>query len=109
MKKFSYSFTESDVKTFLCTLAVMPTIEFEGVSEVQQNINESCCMSAIEKFLNGRTDFHPNEARVMAVSLNLADAILKGEIDAEPEVKKELSQYIFSINKLLPIFRAIFD
>lgn len=109
MKSFNYSFSESDVKTFLCTLSIMPQIDFDGIPESQKDINDSCCLSAIEKLLNSRTDFHPNEVRVMAVSLDLSDAILQGELEASEEIKNELSPYVFSIKKLLPIFDVLFD
>lgn len=108
MKNFNYSLTNSDINTLLCTLSIMPTIEVDGVTDVQHDINTSCCLSAIEKLLNQRTDFHPNEVRVMAVSLSLADAILKDKISTNSETKCKLSQYIFSINRLLPIFDSIF-
>ena len=109
MKKFNYSFSDSDVKTLICTLSVMPLVELDGVSDVQQSINDSCCASAVEKLTAFRTDFIPNEVRVMSASLELADLILKGDIEVDSEIKKKLSQYLFSINHLPPIFSSIFD
>ncbi len=109
MKKFNYSFSDTDIKTLVCTLSVMPLIPFDGVSDVQQSINDSCCASAVEKLSSYRTDFHPNEVRVMAASLELSDLILKGEIEASAEIKKTLSQFMFSINRLLPVFVSVFD
>lgn len=109
MKNFEYSFSDSDIKTLLCTLSVMPLVRPDGVSDTQQSINDSCCASAIEKLTAARTDFQPNEIRVMSASLILSDMILKGDIEAYAEIKKTLSPYIFSINRLLPIFISIFD
>lgn len=109
MKNFNHTFSESDVKTLVHTLSVMPLVQLEGVSDVQQSTNNSCCSSAMEKLTDSRTDFIPNEIRVMAASLQLADLILRGDIEIELDVKKLLSQYIFSINRLLPIFTSIFD
>lgn len=109
MKNFHYSFSDADIKTLVCTLSVMPLVHLDGVSAPQQAINDSCCASAIEKLTAYRTDFHPNEARVMAVSLKLSNLILKDEIIVDTEIKKTLSPYMFSINRLLPIFSSIFD
>ena len=109
MKNFEYSFSDSDIKTLLCTLSVMPLVRPGGVSGVQQSINDSCRASAIEKLTTAHTDFHPDEIRVMSASLILSDMILKGDIEAYSEIKKMLSPYTFSINRLLPIFISIFD
>lgn len=109
MKSFQYSFSDTDIKTLICTLSVMPLVRLDGVSDVQQSINDSCCASAIEKLSSYRTDFHPNEVRVMAASLELSDLILKGDIEASAEIRKTLSQFIFSINRLLPVFASAFD
>lgn len=87
----------------------MPLVHLNDVSDIQQSINDSCCASAIKKLTAARTDFHPNETRVMYASLILSDMILKGDIEAYAEIKKVLSPYIFSINRLLPIFISIFD
>lgn len=109
MKKFNYSFSDSDVETLILTLSVMPLVELGDVSSIQQSINDSCCTSAIEKLNSSRTDFIPNESHVMYASLKLADCILKGEIEVDSKTKKKISQYLFSINRLLPIFSSIFD
>lgn len=109
MKHFNYSFTNNDIETLLITLSVLPNIEIDDVSEVQQNINDRCCFSAIDKLSAHDANFHPNEIRVMAVSLMISDQILRNEFVTSQEIKSELSKYMFTINKLLPIFSAAFD
>lgn len=109
MKNSQYSFSNTDIKTLLCTLSVIPLVQLDNISDIQQSINNSCCASAAEKLSSYRTDFHPNEVRVMASSLELSDLILRGEIEASEEIRKTLSQFMFSINRLLPVFAFVFD
>ncbi len=108
MKKFHYELSHEDIETFLCTLTVCLNIRMDGTSDCQHLINCACCESAIEKLENCQLNMTPNELRMMSVSLNVANMILNGTLDANYEEKKLCTNYIFSINRLMPIFDDIF-
>lgn len=102
MKKLNYEFTDSDIKTLVFCLKVIPFVDFHDVSPVQQEINNFLAISTIEKLLNRTTDISINELRIMSVALDLAYLI---SVDDSPykissEANTDFSPYIFSINKL---------
>ncbi len=105
MKHFSYAFSSGDVETLKFTLSILPLIDLEEVPPVQQEINNACCVSAMKKLLTHQP-FSPNEIRVMALSLIIANMILKNELDVDSSMKSQCTSYIFSINHLLPIFSS---
>ncbi len=109
-KHFHHDFSPADIETFLCTLAAYTEIDFDDdiVGEAQNAINVSCCSSAIEKLLNMDINFHPNEIRMMASSLTVADMAMKGQLDVSDEIKNRYYQHVFSINRLLPKFDKLF-
>lgn len=104
MKKQIYELTNSDIETLLYTLTLIPMFDDLCDSEAQKEINVTCCASAAEKLAYHRDNFTPNEFRVMSASLQLADMITRGQIAADAETKRECSQYIFTVQKLLPVF-----
>ena len=109
-KHFQHDFSPSDIETFLCTLTAYMEIDFDEdiVGKAQNAINVACCKGAMEKLLNLDTKFRPNELRMMAVSLNVADMAMKGQLDVSEEIKSRYYQHVFSINRLLPKFDALF-
>ncbi len=109
MKRFNYALSHADIKALLCTLELMPSLGAAFTDDsIQQSINISCCMSASDKLLNHHTDFTPNEIRVMAASLSLAKMVLSNEVKASQADKALLKEHLFTINKLDPIFDAVF-
>lgn len=110
MKNFVHEFSDEDISTLLCTLSTYSTVNTDDMcGDVQQQINIACCESAIEKLIYKRTDFLPNEVRMMAVSLTVANMALKGQLQVDEKTKKEYYDHLFSINRLHPIFDKIFD
>lgn len=107
MKKLVYELTKSDVETLLYTLTLIPKFDNLHDSDAQKSINIACSVRAVEKLAYQRDDFTPNEFRVMSSSLLLADMIIRGQITADAETKRECSQYIFTIQKLLPVFDTV--
>lgn len=108
MKNISYVFSESDVKTVIFSLSILPTLELEE-TDAQASINLSCCCSAAEKLANQRSDITPNEFRVIYTSLLAVQLINRGELDVDSDTKKECSGYLFSVNKLLAALSPQFE
>lgn len=108
MKKISYTFSKGDVDALTCTLSLLPLVEFDEIPEYQQKINDTCCLSAIQK-LKTHQNFEPNELKVIALSLIVADLILKNQLEVDISLKNQYAPYLFSINHLLPVFRSVFD
>lgn len=100
MKRVKYSFSDSDVSAILFALSVLPSLCLES-TEVQSEINFQCCRSAGQKLISKRTDITPNEFRVILGSLHAVQLINRGEIEADLETKKQCSNYMFSVNKLV--------
>lgn len=103
MPTINYSFSESDIETILYTLTILPTLELED-TDAQASINYQCCLSASEKLSLHRTDILPNEFRVILASLEAAQLINQGGLNVDSKVRKECSNYLFSINKLVSVF-----
>lgn len=105
MRISNYKLTPDDIETLIKTLSVMLLNDFGFEdSDEQSAVNNLLCTSSIQKLSSGIKDFQPDEIRVMYVSLLLADNILKGYTSADDESKQLIQPYIFSINKLLPVF-----
>lgn len=103
MKHISYCFSDADIEVITFTLSILPDFDF-GESEVQAEINYQCCLSAGSKLIERSTDITPNEFRVILASLEAAQLITRGELDADPETKKKCNSYLFTINKLVSVF-----
>ena len=62
MKPIKYNFNSSDIETCLFALSKFPLVDEESsksdtISDVQLDINETCALSAIEKFSNLKRNF----------------------------------------------------
>lgn len=108
MKRISYNFSSGDIETLKCTLSILPLVELDEIPPTQQAINDACCASAMEKLLTHQ-QLLPNEVKVVALSLIVADMILKNELDVDSSLKSQCAPYVFSINHMLPVFSSIFD
>lgn len=101
MKHIDYTFTESDVKTCIFSLSLLPLIHetTDDISDIQIDINEQNALSAKEKLINSK-QLTANELRVLCCCIDMGDMICHGDIDVEPKIRKECMQYMFSFNKL---------
>lgn len=108
MKHITYSFSDSDIKTILFTLTILPSLELEE-SEVQADINYQCCCSAGEKLINHSDNILANEFRVIYASLQAAQMVNQNELVVDSELKKECINHLFSINKLVSVFDKQFS
>lgn len=107
--KFSYSFSGEDVTAIVAALPLVPA--FGANTEIQQSINESLCLSAMNKLADGKTDLIPNEVRVIALSIELAADFLAGRIklDVDQETVSEIRPHIFTYNRLYESFGPLLD
>lgn len=103
MKHFGFSLTESDVKTLILGLSVLPHLDFE-LDPIQQSINDALCSTCIDKISHESTDFSANEIRIIFCALTTMDEIIRGEWELEPALISECHNFMFNVNKLLPKF-----
>jgi hypothetical protein len=108
MKKLSYSLSQLDISTLLCTLDILQDIDDFVKSATQKVLNDDCCKSAMKKLIFHRTDFDNNDIRVMAASLSIAQMILSGQVQTTDENKKRLAEYADNIDYLQPIYNSVF-
>lgn len=101
-----YQLSQSDIETIIFSLNTFLTSDLEELedNDIQHNINSELCLNVLSKLSNLETNFSINEIRIISCSLELISAIIKGQLICDNEVKKECYKYIFSINKLIPIF-----
>ena len=111
-KPFNYQLTESDVKTLLSTLLIMknvlPTVDIDEF-DLATKLN---CLSfgdkATKQLSAMSVSVSHNELSAMHVSLQLADMINCSEIEVDPDIKKQCSDYFFSIKHLLSVVDSFF-
>lgn len=107
MKNQNITLSDTDVKTLLFCLELFVSSDMAD-SEIQNEINVTCCVSAIEKLIKGSTDLLPNEFRVMYSALLYVQCLCNGSVDIEPNVKSQCVNYLFSVNKLVSVFGSAF-
>lgn len=107
--KFSYSFSSEDIIAIVAALPLVPA--YGADTEIQQSINETLCLSAMNKLADGNTNLIPNEVRVVALSIELAVDFLAGHIDldVDQEIISEIRPYIFTYNRLYEAFGPLLD
>lgn len=108
MKHVRFNFSNSDIKTIIFSLSLIPLTENYAKTEAQATINNALALSAMDKLTNLRTDLILDEYRVIYVSLEYVQLINQGVIYANDDVKKECCSYLFSVNKLVSVFEKQF-
>ena len=96
MYHLNYSFSASDIKAVTAALSVL----------TEYDLLSSLAMSLIAKLnFSGRLDQMSNrESYVIALAIDSAYRALKNEYELDEESKAELRDYIFTYNKLEPLF-----
>lgn len=104
MKK-EYALTFEDVSALGPALSLIPY--FPAESEAQTELNNSLALSVLNKLKRLRTDFSPNEYRIIYASVSLAKGYLSGHIhlEVDSELRAELSKHFFTYNRLEPLLR----
>lgn len=113
MKKFTYEFTASDIKTILATLTVMenvlPTLDLE---EMPEEVKLQCLVygnSASERLVHLEERITRNELSSIHVSLQIADMINQHEVDVDSASVDICKKFVFDIQKLLSILDNYFE
>lgn len=104
MYHLNYSFSASDIKAVTAALSVLT--EYDFVTDAEIDMLSSLAMSLIAKLnFSGRLDQMSNrESYVIALAIDSAYRALKNEYELDEESKAELRDYIFTYNKLEPLF-----
>lgn len=103
MKTANIQLTESDAQALVIALELLPTIDMD-IPVVQQSINNALCDTCIEKIINVEPTFSANEIRIIYCALAVMEEVIQGKHNVPKKEQQLYSQYIFNINKLLPIF-----
>ena len=109
-EKFSYSLNSADGKAILAALPLVLIYSEIVYSDAQYEINARVGQSVMEKLLNGKADFLPNEIRIMGCAVFIAYDVLRGDLplDLTDEERNAITPYLFTYNKLYPIFEQYF-
>lgn len=105
MKKPVINLTSSDIEVIQYALSLLPMLDYD-LSDAQQFTNNSLCTSCLEKISNNMQNFSLNETRVIYCALGAMNEIIQNEFDIEPEIIARCQSYLFTVNKLLPLFEA---
>lgn len=109
MYHLNYSFSASDIKAVTAALSVLT--EYDFVTDAEIDMLSSLAMSLIAKLnFSGRLDQMSNrESYVIALAIDSAYRALKNEYELDEESKAELRDYIFTYNKLEPLFSPLLE
>lgn len=113
MKKFTYQLTHTDIKTILVTLTVMleklPQLELDELSleEIQYAVKYGKSVS--KKLSNMEEIITNNELSSIHISLQLAYMINQGDVIVDDYSYNLCREYVFDINRLLPVFEVYFE
>lgn len=106
MKIKNIQLEESDAQALILALHLLPTLDM-GCSDVQQSINDTICETCIRKISNGDTLFSANEIRILYCAIAAMDEVIRDKYDIPADEQKQYCQYVFNVNKLLPIFESL--
>ena len=98
----TYSFSAADVEAITEALVVLPEYEFAEGREIP------FCISAGSALIN-HTPLPAGDAYVIALAIDSAYKALRNEITLSDEYKEALRDYVFTNNKLEPIFSPLLD
>ena len=97
-------FSCTDIKAVTVALSALPAYDFASDLLPAFVIAESAGVKLLQhKQLNNR------EAGLVAFASDCACKALCNELTIEEEVKKELVPYLFTFNKLRPVFSPLLD
>ena len=96
-----FSLSESDVKTVLLSLELLPDYGFIAPDTADASFMLSA--SAGQKLIMNER-LNNREAGIVSLAVDSAYKALRGEITVNPSTVEKLRPYFFSINKLRPVF-----
>ena len=113
MKKFTYQFSQDDIKTLTSTLAILiESLPYIDEDILEDDIKALCFRhgtSAIERFFNMESRISNNELSATHISLQYVHGILYGDFPADDSIRKLCSELLFGVQKLLPVFDEHFS
>lgn len=104
--KNTYSFTQSDVSAITTALTVLPAYEFFASDIAEAAL--AVAASADSKLIK-QEPLTKRECVLIALSIDNAYKALRNEIDLDSEYIARLRPYLFTYNKLQPIFASFLD
>ena len=107
MKSVNFELSGSDVEAIIVALPLLTLFESD---EVQLNVCEEACNSAIQKLSNMTNVFSSIELRMICGAVTLAKEYLAGHIklDVPAEDKAALRKHLFTYNKLEKVFAKLY-
>lgn len=106
MKHITYSFSDSDIEAITTSLTLLPSYGFisNDISDMAFSLSASVGIKLIS-----HESLSNHEASLIALSIDCAYKALRDEITIDEESVKKLQPYLFTINKLEPIFSSLLD
>ena len=102
MKNIQYNLSDSDIRALCYILEVMPSYNFiEEDNEI--NFSISLAASIVQKLICHKSLSH-QETSFLAFALDCAFKALRNEISLSKDLLNGLYPYMFTINKLHPVF-----
>lgn len=105
MKNIKFSLDDNDIKAISCALSVLPSYDFFD-SFPPQLI--SMPTNIILK-LHQKQHLDNQSLYLIAIAVDSAYKALRDEITVEQDAVSELRPFLFSINKLFPVFSPLLD
>ena len=107
MKKINFSIFDNDVLAISTALLALPACDCYETDE-DLDIALQLAESAGTKLFNHQSPSN-QEALCIAIAIDNAYLALRGELGMEEEALASLKPYLFTINKLHPIFSPLLD
>lgn len=107
MKNFNFNLSDEDVRAITCALEVMPSY---GCYDTEEEANAVYMLSASSgKKLIMHQQLSNRETFYVALAVDNAFKALRGEITVADDAVASLRPYLFTINKLHPVFAPLLD
>ena len=104
--------TVHDIQAILCALPLATYID--SGSPAQDELTLTACNSIVDKISNQSAAFAPKEILVISSAISTAKQFLSGTLPElsdilEPDEKADLAMYLFTYNRLCPVFDGLAD
>lgn len=107
MKNINFNLSESDVKALCYALEIMPSYGFIE-DDAEADLSFALAASSGQKLLLHQ-QLSNREACFVALAVDCAFKALRGEMSISEEELSGLRPYMFTINKLQPIFSPLLN
>lgn len=99
-KRPNLHLSSQDIDAILCALPLVSY--YETGSDMQDQINYSLMNTATEKIINRKSNFVPNEYRIIytAIALAVNFETHLPDVKIDPEWKADLQRHFFTLNRL---------